>query len=167
MFKFSGQPNNLSPVQLLLQNMERQQIQRSIDAQYAKLRGEMTNEAIGSLKELQEKKKEVKPKTVDSSLQGLLKQGVAKVKPAIEVKEGDKLVEGSELLKGQLSAEQYMKLNMDQQLKYDREMATQYQKKGLGPYHPPRLIRNKKNYEKTKYVPHIVDFGPKDKRQVL
>ena len=152
MFKFSGQPNNLSPVQLLLQNMERQQIQRSIDAQYAKLRGEMTNEAIGSLKAIQEKKEEVKPKTV---------------KPAIEVKKGDKLVEGDKLLKGQLSAEQYMKLNMDQQLKYDREMATQYQKKGLGPYHPPRLIRNKKNYEKTKYVPHIVDFGPKDKRQVL
>lgn len=152
MFKFSGQPNNLSPVQLLLQNMERQQIQRSIDAQYAKLRGEMTNEAIGSLKRIQEKKEEVKPKTV---------------KPAIEVKKGDKLVEGDMLLKGQLSAEQYMKLNMDQQLKYDREMATQYQKKGLGPYHPPRLIRKKKNEEKTKYVPHIVDFGPKDKRQVL
>ena len=163
MFKFSGQPNNLSPVQLLLQNMERQQIQRSIDAQYAKLRGEMTNEAIGSLKAIQrqqvasgsstalEKKEEVKPK----------------VKPAIEVKKGDKLVEGDKLLKGQLPAEQYMKLNMDQELKYDREMATQYQKKGLGPYHPPRLIRNKKNYEKTKYVPHIVDFGPKDKRQVL
>ena len=53
----SSHPNHLSPVDILLQNYERQQIQHAIDDQYANLRGEMNEEARESIKDLKKKRK--------------------------------------------------------------------------------------------------------------
>ncbi len=56
---FSGHPNNLSPVDILIQNMKQQQIKQEIDQQYKLLSSQMAQEASQSIKELREKNKKI------------------------------------------------------------------------------------------------------------
>ncbi len=77
----SSHPNHLSPVDILLQNYERQQIQGAINAQYDSLRSEMNQEARKSLKDLKKKKKDDINKNMDTLLNKLINQGLAKTIP--------------------------------------------------------------------------------------
>jgi hypothetical protein len=71
----------------------------------------------------------------DALLELLVKQGLAKVyntsKP-ITKKDKPKV-------KGELNSNEYSKLSMDDQLHYDKKMATVYRDTGLGSYRPPIL----------------------------
>ena len=53
---FSRQPNNLSPVQLLLQSLKQQEIKTEIDQQYKMLASQMTKEATKSISDLNKKR---------------------------------------------------------------------------------------------------------------
>jgi len=159
---FSRQPNNLSPVQLLLQNLKQQEIKTEIDQQYKMLSSQMTKEATKSISDLNQKRQE---QSDPNLLQKLVNQGLATVKkptPKVSNKKGRKKLED------EISDSQYFKLSTDKQFEYDRKMATEYKKKGLGPYRNPFIRKKPVVINKPVRKPiKIVDFGPKDKRQVL
>ena len=129
---FSGHPNNLSPVDILIQNMKQQQIKQEIDQQYKLLSSQMAQEASQSIKELREKKQKDKQNNNDTLLQKLVNQGLAKVRPDKPIIVSNK--KGRKKLEDEITKTEYFKLSIDDQIKYDRKMATLYQKKGLGPY---------------------------------
>ena len=163
---FSRQPNNLSPVQLLLQNLKQQEIKTEIDQQYKMLASQMTKEATKSISDLNKKRQEQSDPTL---LQKLVNQGLATVKPDTQKKPKVSNKKGRKKLEDEISDSQYFKLSTDKQFEYDRKMATEYKKKGLGPYRNPFMrkkpvVINKPIRQKPI---KIVDFGPKDKRQVL
>jgi hypothetical protein len=131
---FSRQPNNLNPVDILIQNMKQQQIKQEIDQQYKLLSSQMVQEASQSIKELREKKQKDKQNNNDTLLQQLVNQGLAKVKPGRQspIKVSNK--KGRKKLEDEITKTEYFKLSIDDQIKYDRKMATLYAKKGLGAY---------------------------------
>lgn len=134
---FSRQPNNLNPVDILIQNMKQQQIKQEIDQQYKLLSSQMVQEASQSIKDLREKKQKDKQNNNDTLLQQLVNQGLAKVKPdkpgrQSPIKVSNK--KGRKKLEDEITKTEYFKLSIDDQIKYDRKMATLYAKKGLGAY---------------------------------
>ena len=143
---FSRQPNNLNPVDILIQNMKQQQIKQEIDQQYKLLSSQMVQEASQSIKDLREKKQKDKQNNNDTLLQQLVNQGLAKVKPDKQlVKVSNK--KGRKKLEDEITSTQYFKLSIDEQLAYDRKMATLYKNKGLGPY---RSFKRKPPVNQTK-----------------
>lgn len=134
---FSRQPNNLNPVDILIQNMKQQQIKQEIDQQYKLLSSQMAQEASQSIKELREKKQKDKQNNNDTLLQKLVNQGLATVKadkPGRQspIKVSNK--KGRKKLEDEITKTEYFKLSIDDQIAYDRKMATLYAKKGLGAY---------------------------------
>lgn len=171
MLSLAGQPNHLSPVDILLRNMERQQIQTAIDTQYAKLAAQMKQEAFEAITKKNNTLREPPP-----TLKQLVNQGLATVeKPKNKIPKGylDKSKipkvsnkKGRKKLKDEITASQYFKLSPEEQLNYDRKMATEYDRLGLGPYRSlsftrqkpinkkkPKIIRNttKPNFFKSAY----------------
>ena len=154
MLHLSGQPNHLSPVDILLRNMERQQIQTSIDAQYANLASQMKQEAMNAIN--------IKPnpiikKETPPTLKELINMGVAKIdkpKNKISNKKGKK---GKKKLDDEITKSQYFNLSFQDQVKYDRKMATAYDKLGLGSYKSYRFERKPVN----KKAPKIIRTTPK------
>lgn len=154
MLHLSGQPNHLSPVDILLRNMERQQIQTSIDTQYANLASQMKQEAMDAIN--------IKPnpiikKETPPTLKELINMGVAKIdkpKNKISNKKGKK---GKKKLDDEITKKQYFNLSFQDQVKYDRKMATQYDKLGLGSYKSYRFERKPVN----KKAPKIIRTTPK------
>jgi len=126
----SGHPNHLSPVDILLQDYQRQQIQQEINTQYQALASEMRAEALSAVAKQKPIKRIVKQK--DTSLENLIRQGLAKV--IIPNKAINTNKKGKKQLKDTLSKTEYFKLTRNQQMDYDRKMATEFHKKGLGPY---------------------------------
>ncbi len=156
----SSHPNHLSPVDILLQNYERQQIQGAINAQYDSLRSEMNQEARKSLKDLKKKKKDDINKNMDTLLNKLINQGLAKTIPDTSQIPKPPNQKGKKKLPDEIRKAQYFKLTREQQLDYDKKMATEYDKKGLGPY---RSFKRQKPINKTKKArPSIVSMGPPD-----
>lgn len=161
MLSLAGQPNHLSPVDILLRNMERQRIQTEIDTQYAKLAAQMKQEAFEAITKKNNTLREPPP-----TLKQLVNQGLATVeKPKNKIpKVSNK--KGRKKLKDEITASQYFKLSPEEQLNYDRKMATEYDRLGLGPYRSlsftrqkpinkkkPKIIRNttKPNFFKSAY----------------
>ena len=127
----SGQPNHLSPVDILLQDYQRQQIQQEINTQYQALASEMRAEALSAVAKQKPIKRIVKQK--DTSLENLIRQGLAKVIiPNKAINTTNK--KGKKQFKDTLSKTEYFKLTREQQMDYDRKMATEFHKKGLGAY---------------------------------
>ena len=146
--------NDMSSIQILLRNMERQQINTAIDEQYAKLSKEMDFEAKNSVKKKDKKKtktnggtdldhrkndddnkhksKPIVSKKNDPLLQKLVNEGLATVgksKPITKKKPFK--------VSGELDYKAYNKLSIDNQLKYDRTMAGAYKEAGKGNYQRP------------------------------
>ena len=147
MLHLSGQPNHLSPVDILLRNMERQQIQTSIDAQYANLASQMKQEAMDAIKPNPIIKKETPP-----TLKELINMGVAKIdKPKNKIS-NKKNKKGKKKLDDEITKGQYFNLSFQDQVKYDRKMATQYDKLGLGSYKSYRFERKPFNKKTPKII---------------
>ena len=125
----SSAPNHLGPVDILLRDIQRQQTQQALDEQYKLLANQMSQEATASIKELKAKKQKAPP---DTLLEQLVKQGLATVKPNKPIIVSNK--KGSKKLEDEITPTEYFKLSIDEQLAYDRKMATLYKKKGLGAY---------------------------------
>ena len=145
MFHLAGQPNHLSPVDILLRNMERQQIQSAIDTQYAQLASQMKEEAIESITKKNNTLRKPPP-----TLKQLVNQGLATIeKPNNKVPVKVSNDKGRKKLKDELTSSEYFKLSPTEQINYDRKMATEYDRKGLGPYRSLSFTRqkpiNKKN----------------------
>jgi hypothetical protein len=142
--------NDMSSIQILLRNMERQQINTAIDEQYAKLSKEMAFEAKNSVKnsvktktngsnnldhrknddDNKHKSKPIVSKKNDPLLQKLVDEGLAtvgKTKPITKKKPFK--------VSGELDYKAYNLLSIDNQLKYDREMATAYTEAGRKKYY--------------------------------
>ena len=127
----SGIPNNLSPVDILLQNYEAQQTQNAIDLQYRTLANQMKEEALSAQAKQKSIKKIVKQK--DPSLENLIRQGLANIIiPNKAINTTNK--KGKKQLNDTLSKSEYFKLTREKQIDYDRKMATAYHNKGLGAY---------------------------------
>tara|TARA_R110000796_G_scaffold116314_1_gene228788 strand:- start:12 stop:482 length:471 start_codon:yes stop_codon:yes gene_type:complete len=137
----SSAPNHLGPVEILLRDMQRQQTKQALDEQYKLLANQMSQEAAASIKELKAKKQKAAP---DTLLEQLVKQGLAKVKTE-PIKVSNK--KGGKKLEDEITSSQYFKLTIDEQLAYDRKMATLYKNKGLGPY---RSFKRKPPVNQTK-----------------
>ena len=151
MFHLAGQPNHLSPVDILLRNMERQQIQSAIDTQYAQLASQMKQEAIESITKKNNTLREPPP-----TLKQLERQGLATIEKPNNKVPGNKVANGSSTalvkvsndkgrkkLKDELTSSEYFKLSPTEQINYDRKMATEYDRKGLGPYRSLSFTRQK------------------------
>ena len=146
--------NDMSSIQILLRNMERQQINTAIDEQYAKLSKEMAFEAKNSVKnsvktktnaigvadldhrknddDNKHKSKPIVSKKNDPLLQKLVDEGLAtvgKTKPITKKKPFK--------VSGELDYKAYNLLSIDNQLKYDRTMAGAYKEAGKGNYQRP------------------------------
>ena len=129
-----SQPNHLSPVDILLQNYEREQIQGAINAQYDSLRSEMNQEARQSIKDLKKENKKIKNNDPNYLLQKLINQGLAKTIPDTSQIPKPPNQKGKKKLPDEITSSQYFKLTREEQLAYDKKMASEYDKKGLGPY---------------------------------
>jgi len=139
MFHLAGQPNHLSPVDILLRNMERQQIQTAIDTQYAQLATQMKQEAIESITKKNNTLREPPP-----TLKQLERQGLATIeKPNNKVPVKVSNNKGRKKLKDELTSSEYFKLSPTEQINYDRKMATEYDRLGLGPYRSLSFTRQK------------------------
>ncbi len=139
MFHLAGQPNHLSPVDILLRNMERQQIQSAIDTQYAQLASQMKEEAIESITKKNNTLRKPPP-----TLKQLVNQGLATIeKPNNKVPVKVSNDKGRKKLKDELTSSEYFKLSPTEQINYDRKMATEYDRKGLGPYRSLSFTRQK------------------------
>ena len=139
MFHFAGQPNHLSPVDILLRNMERQQIQSAIDTQYAQLASQMKQEAIESITKKNNTLRKPPP-----TLKQLVNQGLATIeKPNNKVPVKVSNDKGRKKLKDEITRSEYFKLSPTEQINYDRKMATEYDRKGLGPYRSLSFTRQK------------------------
>lgn len=135
-------PNHLGPVDILLQDIQRQQTQQALDEQYRLLADQMKQEARQSIKELRAKKKKDKQNDPNTLLQKLIKQGLAKTIPdTSQIPKPKSNQKGRKKLPDEITSSQYFKLSRDKQLDYDKKMATEYAKKGLGPY---RSFKRKK-----------------------
>jgi len=135
-------PNHLGPVDILLQDIQRQQTQQALDQQYRLLANQMQEEVSDSIKKLRAKKKNDINKNMDTLLQKLLNQGLAKTIPdTSQIPKTKPNQKGRKKLPDEIRKEQYFKLTREQQLDYDKKMATEYAKKGLGPY---RSFKRKK-----------------------
>lgn len=133
-------PNHLSPVDILLRDIQIQQTQQALDEQYRLLAGQMKQEARDSIKELRAKKEKDKQNDPNTLLQKLINQGLAKTIPdTSQIPKPNQ--KGRKKLPDEISSSQYFKLSRDKQLDYDKKMATEYAKKGLGPY---RSFKRKK-----------------------
>ena len=108
---FSRQPNNLSPVDILIQNMNQQQIKQEIDQQYKLLANQMSQEATDSIKELRQKKQKDNQNNNDTLLQQLVKKGLATVKPDKPIIVSNK--KGRKKLEDEITSTQYFKLSID------------------------------------------------------
>ena len=139
MFHLAGQPNHLSPVDILLRNMERQQIQSAIDTQYAQLASQMKEEAIESITKKNNTLRKPPP-----TLKQLVNQGLATIeKPNNKVPVKVSNDKGRKKLKDELTSSEYFKLSPTEQINYDRKMATEYDRLGLGPYRSLSFTRQK------------------------
>lgn len=139
MFHFAGQPNHLSPVDILLRNMERQQIQTAIDTQYAQLASQMKQEAMEAITKKNNTLREPPP-----TLKQLVNQGLATIeKPNNKVPVKVSNNKGRKKLKDELTSSEYFKLSPTEQINYDRKMATEYDRLGLGPYRSLSFTRQK------------------------
>ena len=149
MLHLSGQPNHLSPVDILLRNMERQQIQTSIDTQYANLASQMKQEAMNAIN--------IKPNPIikkekPPTLKELINMGVAKIdKPKNKIS-NKKNKKGKKKLDDEITKGQYFNLSFQDQAKYDRKMATAYDKLGLGSYKSYRFERKPFNKKAPKII---------------
>lgn len=139
MFHLAGQPNHLSPVDILLRNMERRQIQSAIDTQYAQLASQMKEEAIESITKKNNTLRKPPP-----TLKQLVNQGLATIeKPNNKVPVKVSNDKGRKKLKDELTSSEYFKLSPTEQINYDRKMATEYDRLGLGPYRSLSFTRQK------------------------
>jgi len=138
----SQAPNHLSPVDIFLQDIQRQQTQQALDEQYRLLANEMKEEVSDSIKKLRAKKKKDKENDPKTLLQKLINQGLAKTIPdTSQIPKPKSNQKGRKKLPDEITSSQYFKLSRDKQLDYDKKMATLYAKKGLGPY---RSFKRKK-----------------------
>ena len=155
--------NDMSSIQILLRNMERKQINSAIDEQYAKLSKEMAFEAKNSVK------KKVTKTNGGTDLDHRKNEddNKHKSKPIVSKKTDPFKI------KGELDYKAYNKLSIDNQLKYDREMAGAYkeagrknyyqrptQKKVIPIYKPPKNGITKSGITK-------VFFGNPNKKPIL
>ena len=148
MFHLAGQPNHLSPVDILLRNMERQQIQSAIDTQYAQLASQMKEEAIESITKKNNTLRKPPP-----TLKQLVNQGLATIeKPNNKVPVKVSNDKGRKKLKDELTSSEYFKLSPTEQINYDRKMATEYDRKGLGPYRSLSFTRQKPRNKKKPII---------------